>query len=57
MPLDPVFEYLGAQIGVVLRAAWIWFNALSREEWTIVLGTCCLAGFAIIRGLGKKHRV
>ncbi len=55
--LDPVIEFLSEKVGMAIHESWVWFNSLSREEWTIVLGVGCVLGFIIIQGLGKKHRV
>ncbi len=34
---------------------WLWFNALSRQEWLILLALVTLLGFSCMRGYGSRH--
>ncbi|MEO1496785.1 MAG: hypothetical protein AAFV43_06500 [Planctomycetota bacterium] len=40
-----------------LPGVWRWFDALTREEWLVVLAAFCALGFFIIRGLGGKRAI
>ena len=33
---------------------WVWFDSLSREEWLIVLATCCALGFLFLKSWGRR---
>jgi hypothetical protein len=47
---DYAFTFVGSRV----HDLWMWFNALSREEWLIVLAACCAVGFLFLKGGGQR---
>jgi hypothetical protein len=54
---DYLFEWQNVAFAFVherLRDTWAWFDALSREEWLIVMAVCCAIGFLFLKGWGQR---
>lgn len=43
-------QYVSGKMGDL----WVWFDSLNREEWLIVLAACCVVGFILVKGLGRR---
>ena len=48
------FVTLGIWVRAALIQSWHWFNALSYQEWFVVLGFTALVGFLCMRGFGSR---
>jgi hypothetical protein len=51
-----IFERFYDQSANVSGDVWQWFNALTREEWVVVLGVVSVLGFLCMLGYGSRSK-
>ncbi len=52
--METAIAFINDYLQAGLNSSWHWFNALSREEWILVLSVACMAGFLCLRGFGSR---
>ena len=52
--MDMITELMSTWFSTSVNGTWHWFNALSREEWMVVLAVGAAGGFLCLRGMGIK---
>lgn len=47
-------DYASSLFSEKIGDLWVWFDALNREEWLLVMGVCCAAGFLFLKSRGQS---